>query len=258
MDLLCCYALLMNHNNGEPGVDGYNPSLLSVRLCFLRSTISLAEFNVFSLLFLPCRRLYNFSSAVLHDQMFGFEKLILSDNLSGFLTGHSRATALLKMTKDFRASLDNKDNCMAIAVDLSRAFDSISHNLLISKLKAWCFTENAVDLIRSYLCDWLPRVNIGNIYSDWKTIQHGVPQGSVLGPLLFNLFINDPTYSVGDAKLRVYADDTTLYPSHPNQDVLESRSQSKFDVLQSWFKCNYLSINESKTKALPLGDNPTN
>ena len=68
--------------------------------------------------------------------MIGFEKLILSDNLSGFLTGHSRATALLKMTKDFRASLDNKDNCIAIAVDLSRAFDSISHNLLISKMKA--------------------------------------------------------------------------------------------------------------------------
>ena len=68
--------------------------------------------------------------------MFGFEKLILSDNLYGFLTGHSRATGLLKMTEDFRASLDNKDHCIAIAVDLSRAFDSISHSLLISKLKA--------------------------------------------------------------------------------------------------------------------------
>ena len=68
--------------------------------------------------------------------MFGFEKLILSDNLYGFLTGHSRATALLKMTEDFRASLDNKDNCIAIAVHLARVFDSISHKLLISKLKA--------------------------------------------------------------------------------------------------------------------------
>ena len=77
-----------------------------------------------------------------------------------------------------------------------------------------------------------------------------------MGPLLFNLFINDLTYSVDDAKLRLYADDATLYLSHPNEDVLESRAQSKFDVLQSWFKCNYLSINESKTKVLPLGDNP--
>ena len=84
-------------------------------------------------------------------------------------------------------------------------------------------------------------------YSDWKTIQHGVPQGSIFRPLLFNLFINDLTYSVDDAKLRLYADDTTLYLSHPYQDVLESRSQSKFDVLQSWFKCKYLNMNESKT-----------
>ena len=193
---------------------------------------------------------------VLHDQMDDFAKLILSDDLSGFLKGHSCATALLKMTDDFRASLDNKDHCIAIAVDLSKAFDSISHSLLISKLKAYGFTESAVNLIRSYLHDRLQRVRIGNNYSDWKTIQHGVPQGSKLGPLLFNLFINDLTYFVNNAKLRLYADDTTLYLSHPNQYTLESRSQSKFDVLQSWFKRNYLSINESKTKVLPLGDNP--
>ena len=169
-----------------------------------------------------------------------FAKLILSDNLSGFLKGHSCATALLKISDDFRASLDNKDHCIAIAVDLSKTFDSISHSLLISKLNAYGFTENAVNLIRSYLHDRLQRVKIGNNYSDWKTIQHGVPQGSILGPLLFNLFINDLTYFVNDAKLRLYADDTTLYLSHPNQYALESRSQSKFDVLQSWFKCNYL------------------
>ena len=77
-----------------------------------------------------------------------------------------------------------------------------------------------------------------------------------MGPLLFNLLINDLTYFVNDAKLRLYADDTTLYLSHPNQYALESRSQSKFNMLQSWFKRNYLSINGSKTKVLPLGDNP--
>ena len=81
-------------------------------------------------------------------------------------------------------------------------------------------------------------------------------QNGGMGPLLFNLFINDLTYFVNGAKLRLYADDTELYLSHSNQYVLESRSQNKFDVLQSWFKCNYLSINKSKTKVLPLGDNP--
>ena len=73
--------------------------------------------------------------------MYDFAKLILSDSLSGFLKGHSCATALLKMTNDFRASLDIKAHYIAIAVDLSKAFDSISHSLLISKLKAYGFTK---------------------------------------------------------------------------------------------------------------------
>ena len=107
--------------------------------------------------------------------MYDFAKLILSDSLSGFLKGHSCATALLKMTNDFRASLDTEAHYIAIAVDLSKAFDSISHSLLISKLKAYGFTESAVNLIRSYLHDRLQRVKIGNNYSDWKTIQHGLP-----------------------------------------------------------------------------------
>ena len=157
------------------------------------------------------------------------------------------------MTEDVRASLDNKDHCIAIAVDVSKAFDSISHSLLISKLKAYDFIESATSLIRSYLCGRLRRVRVGNCYSDWKTIQNGVPQGSILGPLLLNLFINDLTYFINDAKLRLYADHTTLYLSHSNQEVLKSRAQSKFDVLQSWFKCSYLSINESKTKVSTTG-----
>ena len=79
--------------------------------------------------------------------------------MSGFLKGHSCATALLKMTEDFRASLDNKDHSIAIAVALPKAFDSISHSL-ISKFKAYVFTEGAINLIRSYLCDTLQRVKI--------------------------------------------------------------------------------------------------
>ena len=71
----------------------------------------------------------------------------------------------------------------------------------------------------AYLCGRLQHVRVGNCYSDWKTIQHGVPQGSILGPLLFNLFINDPTSFINDAKVRLYADDMTLYLSQSNQEV---------------------------------------
>ena len=97
---------------------------------------------------------------------------------------------------------------------------------------------------------------IAATYSDWRTVQHGVPQGSILGPLLFNLFINDLTYFVDDVNLMLYADDTTEYSSHHDRDTLQFTIQSNLDVLQSWFKCNYLGVNESKTKVLPLGDKP--
>ena len=153
---------------------------------------------------------------VLSDQMLHFCMLELHDSLSGSLKGHSCATALLKMTEVVRASLNNKDHCITISVDLSKAFDSISHSLLISKLKAYGFIESAASLICSYLCGRLQRVRVGNSYSDWKTIQHGVPGGSILGPLLFNLFINGLTHFINDAELRLYADDTILYLSHCN------------------------------------------
>ena len=71
--------------------------------------------------------------------------------------------------------LANKDRCIAIAVDLSKAFDSISHSLFISKLKAYGFTKSAANVIRSYLSGRLQRVKIGSIFSDWKTIQHDIP-----------------------------------------------------------------------------------
>ena len=194
---------------------------------------------------------------VQHDQMLVFSKSVLSDRLSGFLKGHSCTTALLKMTEDFRASLDIKEHCAAIAVDLSKAFDSVSHSLLLSKLRAYGFSDSALCLTRSYLCGRKQRVKIGNSFSDWNTIKHGVPQGSILGPLLFNLFINDLTYFVVDANLRLYADDTTQYLANRNPNALQSTSQNSVDVLQSWFECNYLSVNEAKTKVLSLGDGPT-
>ena len=81
---------------------------------------------------------------VQHDQTLVFSKSVLSDRLSGFLKGHSCTTALLKMTEDFRATLDNKEHCAAIAVDLSKAFDSVSHSLLRSKLRAYGFSDSAL------------------------------------------------------------------------------------------------------------------
>ena len=95
---------------------------------------------------------------------------MLSDRLSGFLKGHSCPAALLKMTEDFRVALDNKHRCVVVTVDLSKAFNPLSHSFLVSKLRAYGFSDSALNLTWSYLCG-----KIGNSYSDWRLIRHGSP-----------------------------------------------------------------------------------
>ena len=91
---------------------------------------------------------------VMYDQLYNTFCRHLSKNLSGFLKNHSCCTALLKMTEDWRRSLDNRESAMAVAVDLSKAFDSINHNLLLAKLKAYALSQSAMSLMSSYLLAW--------------------------------------------------------------------------------------------------------
>lgn len=134
---------------------------------------------------------------------------------------HSCCTALLKMTEDWRRSLDKREAVIAVAVDLSKAFDSINHNLLLAKLKAYGSSPSALNLISSYLLGRRQRVKLSGVCSSYSEVMVGVPQGSLLGPLLFNIYINDLNYAIPDVSLRLYADDTTMYASDVSPMVLE-------------------------------------
>ena len=159
--------------------------------------------------------------------------------MSGFLRGHSCCTALLKMVDDWRLALDSKKITGAIAIDLSKALDSICHNLLLAKLRAYGLNDDAIAFLQSY--------------SEWCPVKCGVPQGSLLGPLLFNIFLNDLNFAGQISSLRLYADDTTTYASDRDILTLEISLNQDLHILVTWFSQNYLTVNSIKTQGMLLG-----
>ena len=187
------------------------------------------------------------------DQLYDAFCPTFSKNMSGFLRGHSCCSALIKITDDWRLALDQKKNVGVVAIDLSKAFDSICHNLLLAKLGAYGVSGPAIQLIRSFLQQRHQRVRCNNVFSDWLPVHCGVPQGSLLSPLLFNIFINDVNLAVNSSSLRLYADDTTQYSADICPTVLEYTINQDLNKLSNWFTGNYLKLNTMKTQAMILG-----
>ena len=123
------------------------------------------------------------------------------------------------MLELWKESLDKGKSVGAIFMDLSKAFDTLNHDLLIAKFEAYSFSENSLKYIQSYLRNRLQRTNVNNNFSLWKDIFSGVPQGSILGPLMFNIYVNDIFPFPDNGCLSNYADDTTLYSIEENHNT---------------------------------------
>ena len=126
-------------------------------------------------------------------------------------------------------------------------------DLLLAKLRAYGVGEEAIVFLHSYLSGRKQRVKVNGVFSDWLPVYCGVPQGSLLGPLLFNVFINDPNFSVQLSSLRLYADDTTAYATNTDISALKLSLNKDLENLSSWFASNYLSVNSKKTQAMIMG-----
>ena len=166
--------------------------------------------------------LSKFFERVYNDQMGVYFKDILSTLLSAFRKRYGCPHVLTKSMEDIKQALDEGENVGLILLDLSKAFAGLPHRLLLYKLNAYGVSYEACSLIKSYLCWRLQRVKVASARSQWQIMQKGVPQGSVLGPLLFNIFINGIIYELQGVRwLHNYADDNTICCSHSDMNILK-------------------------------------
>ena len=139
-------------------------------------------------------------------------------------------------------------------MDLSKAFDTINHDLLLAKLKAYGFSREALTLMCSYLKNRKQKVVINNSASTTQTVIAGVPQGSIDGPLLFNLFINDLVLFIEYTALGNYADDNNLSITGTNIENIKKLLLADFKTVIEWFSDNYMIINPDKCKYMCMGE----
>ena len=138
----------------------------------------------------------------------------------------------------------------ALLTDLSKAFDCIPHDLIIAKLEAYGLEIGALRLIHSYLIKRKQRVKVEEAYSSWKDIIFGVPQGSILGPLLFNTHLCDLFYFLENFDIASYADDTTIYTTKENKESVIAALETSSAILFKWFNNNFMKANSDKSNLL--------
>lgn len=193
----------------------------------------------------------------MYEQKYSYMLPFLSKFLTGFREGHSTQHSLLIMIEKWKTALDKGQYIVAIFMDLSKAFDTINHFLLLAKLKAYGYSDNALKYMYSYLIGRKQRCQVNGKYSEWECLEVGVPQGSILGPLLFNIFINDLLLSLNYCSLSNYADDNVLYAISPSLEDAKRALHSDFEKTCIWFYENSMMLNPGKCHYMCLGRNIT-
>ena len=186
---------------------------------------------------------------VLHLRLYSFleNHSIINDSQFGFREGYSTELAITEFNEHVIQSYDDNNATCAVLLDLSKAFDTVNREILLFKLRRYGIRGSMLELLKSYLDSRKQYVSGGDAKSDLAYVDVGVPQGSVLGPLLFIVHINDMKFSTNMNVLN-FADDTLLYITFNNTRNMENTLNIELDKINNWLYNNHLKINASKTK----------
>ena len=189
---------------------------------------------------------------IVHDKLSPFLQPWLQDKQSGFKKGDGTVPQLLRLCQDWNKQIDSSSYVGALFFDLKKAFDRVWHDGLLVKVEAAGIRGSALAWIRSFLSLRRQITTIEGFSSSSIEIRAGVPQGAILSPLLFSIYVNDIVYAAPLCDTNLFADDTSAYVSSPCPTLLNTSLQSAADSLSDWFDRWHLSIHPSKTVCMAL------